>query len=250
MELFSEYFRKGHFLAKIDGRIKLIVVLMLLVMVLSSKHISFPLLIAAFCLLLCLRMRIPYRVMLVRFSQPLFIAFIVFFLKLFFTGQEPLFSFSCLGIEVIAHREGLIEGFTISSRIISAVSLLIVLSFATPFTEFITSLAWFRVPRQFVELLMFSYRYIFLLLEDAMVIYNAQKNRLGYSGIRRGLNSFGILSGSLTLRAFEHSQTITSAMIQRGYTGDIPMTLHRPLKKREVTIAILLIVALGILWKI
>ena len=50
---------------------------------------------------------------------------------------------------------------------------------------------------------MFAYRYIFVLLDDATVIYSAQKNRLGYSTIRRGLSSFGVLAGSLTLKAFD-----------------------------------------------
>ena len=97
---------------------------------------------------------------------------------------------------------------------------------------------------------MFAYRYIFVLLEDALVIYNAQKNRLGYSSIRRGLSSFGVLSGSLILKAFEHSQNTTVAMVQRGYDGNMPMLRHRPFQASEIVISALCIIALGLVWRI
>jgi cobalt/nickel transport system permease protein len=97
---------------------------------------------------------------------------------------------------------------------------------------------------------MFAYRYIFVIFEDAQVIYNAQKNRLGYSGLRRGLNSFGTLTGSLVLKAFDRSHAITVAMIQRGYDGDMPMLKHKPFRPSEVFIALLIICSMGVAWKI
>ena len=250
MELFSEHLKKEHILSKIDARIKLIVVFTLLIMVLSYKGISFPLLIATLCLFLCLMMRIPLRVIILRFSEPMFIASILLLLKLFFSGEDTLFSINILGIKIVGHKDGLIEGLNISSRILGAVSLLAALGFATPFTEFMAGLSWFKVPKPFVELLMLTYRYIFVLFEDAGVIYNAQRNRLGYSDIKKGLSSFGILTGSLIIRAFEHSQKTSLAMLQRGYTGDMPMLRHRPFKIAEVTTAIFFVVTMGIIWKI
>lgn len=138
----------------------------------------------------------------------------------------------------------------IASRIVGAVSVIAVLGLATPFTDVIAALSWFRVPKGLIEILMFAYRYIFMLFEDAMVIYNAQKNRLGYSNIRRGLSSFGILAGSLTLKAFEHSQNTAVAMAQRGYDGNMPVLKHRPFKPSEVIVSIFLIVIMGLAWKI
>ncbi|MCL5024651.1 MAG: hypothetical protein M1497_15050 [Nitrospirae bacterium] len=137
----------------------------------------------------------------------------------------------------------------IAARILGAVSVVAVIGFSTPFTEFMAGLSWLRVPRSFIEILMFAYRYIFVLLEDAMVIYNAQKNRLGYSSPRRGLNSFGVLSGSLILKAFEHSQSTTVAMVQRGYDGNLQMLRHRPFRLSEEKVSLLFIIALGFVWR-
>lgn len=250
MELFSEYFKKRHFLSNVDARVKLIVVLALLAMVLSYKGILFPLLIAASSFLLCLRMGISLRIILLRLSQPMFIAVVLLLLKFFFSGEEALFSIKIFGLEIVGHKDGLIEGLRISSRILGGVSLVVALGFATPFTEFIAGLSWLRVPRQFIEIMMFAYRYIFMFLEDALTIYNAQKNRLGYSGIIKGLNSFGILTGSLVLRGFEQSQKTSEAMVQRGYTGDMPLLKSEPLTADKVFPAAALVIFVGGIWMI
>ncbi len=250
MELFSDYFKKDHLLSKVDARLKLIVSLTLLGMILSYKGFTLPLLVTLLCLLLCLRMRIPLRVFALRFSEPLFIISVILILKVLFSGEDILFSISIFGANIVGHKDGLRDGLMIGSRIIGAVSVVAVMGFSTPFTEIMAALSWMRVPKGFIEILMFAYRYIFVLLEDAMVIYNAQKNRLGYSSIKKGLNSFGTLTGSLIIKAFEQSQNITTAMIQRGYEGNMPMLKHRPFRPSEIAVSVLLIIVLGFVWKI
>ena len=249
MELFSEYFKKDHILSGIDARVKLIVAFTLLIMVLSYKGFSLPLFVTLLCFFLCIKMKIPLRIFILRFSEPLLIASVVLILKFLFSGKDVIFSFNVMGIELAGHGDGLVEGLMIACRIIGAVSIVAALGFSTPFIDLIAGLSWFKVPKGFIEILMFAYRYIFLLLEDAMVIYNAQKNRLGYSNIRRGLSSFGTLAGTLTIKAFEHSENITVAMVQRGYDGNIPMLRHKPFKSSEVIVSVLIIAVMGFVWK-
>lgn len=255
MELFSEYFKERHILSKIDARVKILVSLAILAMVLSYKGFTLPLLVTSICLFLCIKMRVPLKIFLLRFSEPVFIASIILFLKLFFSGKDVLFSISLPTshfslLTLTGYKDGLMDGLMIAVRILSAVSIVAVMGFSTPFTEFIAGLSWLRVPKGFIEVLMFAYRYIFVLFEDAMVIYNAQKNRLGYSSIRRGLGSFGTLAGALMLKAFEHSHNITVSMIQRGYDGNIPILKHKPFKLSEVAVSAVVITAMGIVWKI
>jgi len=250
MELFSEYFKKEHMLSKVDARVKILVSLAVLAMVLSYKGFALPLLVTILCLFLCIKMRIPLRVFIRRFSEPLFIASIVLVLKFLFSGKAVMFSIQMGSITLTGHRDGLMDGLFIACRIIGAVSVVAALGFATPFTEIMAGLSWLKVPKGIIEISLFAYRYIFVLLEDAMVIYNAQKNRLGYSNIRRGLSSFGTLSGSLVLKALEHSQNITTAMIQRGYDGNMPLLRHKPFKSSEIIVSLLFIIAMGVVWKI
>lgn len=248
MEFYSEYLKKEYTLSRIDSRVKIVTALALLAMVLSYRGFVFPVVTAILCLFFCIRMKVPLRFFILRFSEPLFIAAVVLFLKFFFSGKETLFSIHIIGIEVVGHRDGLLEGLMIGSRILGAVSIVALVGFSTPFTEFMAGLSWFRVPKGFIEILMFAYRYIFVLLDDATVIYSAQKNRLGYSNMRRGLSSFGVLAGSLTLKAFDHSHNTTVAMVQRGYDGNMPLLKHRSFKLSEVAASVVFTAGMGLLW--
>lgn len=245
MELFSEYLKKEHILSRVDIRIKLITAFAILIMVISYDGFILPSLVIIISLMLCLKMQVPLKAFAMRFSEPMFIALVIVFLKMFFSGNEKMSLFT-----VIIYKDGLIDGLAIAFRILGAVSIVALIGFSTPFTEFIAGLSWFRAPRDFVEILMFAYRYIFVLLEDAMVIYSAQKNRLGYSNIRLSLSSFGTLTGSLILKAFEHSHNITVSMIQRGYDGNMPVLKHKPFRLLDVALSGLIITATGIIWKI
>lgn len=246
--MLSTYSIKDHALSRVDVRIKLIAGLIILLMILTSRDFIFPLLIFLSCLFLCLLLRIPLKVFLSRFSEPLFIVIVIMLIKLFSSGEEALFSFSLSGTVIRAYREGFIEGLKIALRIMGAVSVVAVIGFSSPFTELIAGLYWWKIPKTFIDILLLTHRYIFVLLDDAEVIYNAQKNRLGYSDIRKGLRSFGILSGSLILRAFEHSQNLTISMVQRGYEGEIPLFRHKSFKRSEVVIFILILLVMAILW--
>jgi cobalt/nickel transport system permease protein len=173
----------------------------------------------------------------------------VIILKFLFTGQEPILSINLAGLRITGYSDGLMDGLKIGSRMAGAISIIVTLGFTTSFTEITTGLSWFRIPGSFIEVLMFAYHYIFLLFEEAMVIYHAQKNRLGYIDIKKGLNSFGLLTGTLVIKSFDHAQNISEAMIQRGYTGKIPVILkNKPLKLGEVVLATLFIFFAGAIW--
>lgn len=238
-----------HLLARCDARVKLLCTLALLAMVISSRGCAFPLLVAVICTALCLAIGVRPRQLALRLAEPLFIAAMVLILRLFFTGRAPLFSLHLLGVDLVGHRDGLIEGVRIASRIGGAVTLVALLGFSTPFTDLMAALAWLRVPRGLIEVALFAWRYLFLLLDDAQVVYAAQKNRLGYSGCRRGLRSFGTLAGALVIKAFDSSQTITTAMVQRGYDGTMPMVRHKPLRMGEVLASLSLVAIMGVAWR-
>ncbi len=233
-----------------DARVKLIAVLALLVMVTSSRSFAFPLLVTGFGLGVCLWLRVPAKLLLVRFAEPLFLAVVILLLKTLFSGSEPLGSITLPWLQLTASRDGLLEGVKIAGRIFGAVTLVAALGFATPFTELLAALAWMRIPRGFIEVTIFAWRYLFVLAEDAQVIHAAQKNRLGYVGVRRSFRSLGTLSGALVIKAFDSSQTMTVAMTQRGYDGTFPLMKHKPLRGLEVATSALFLLVMAVVWTI
>jgi cobalt/nickel transport system permease protein len=240
-------FDPSHWASRVDPRVKLLSALALLGMVISCQGITFPLLVSLLALGLCFSLGIPAKMLALRFSEPVFIAVTVLILKLFCAGNIPLFNLHLGGFELVGHRDGLMEGVHIASRIAGGVTVLAVVGFSTPFTELMAALSWLRVPQVLIDVALFAWRYLFLLLEDAQVVYHAQRNRLGYVGYRRGLSSFGTLAGVLVIKAFDNSQSITTAMVQRGYDGDMPMLLHKPFVTAEVACSLLFVAGMGII---
>jgi cobalt/nickel transport system permease protein len=237
----------SHWISSIDPRVKLLSALALLGMVISCRGFVFPLLVSFLCLGLCFSLGVSTRTIAFRFSEPVFIAATVLVLKLFCAGTVPLFSLHIAGLELVGHRDGLMEGVHIASRIAGGVTILSVVGFSTPFTELMAALSWLKVPQVLIDVALFAWRYLFLLLEDAQVVYNAQRNRLGYVGYRRGLRSFGTLAGVLVIKAFDNSQSITTAMVQRGYDGDMPMLLHKPFVAAEVAFSLLFVAGMALI---
>jgi cobalt/nickel transport system permease protein len=80
---------------------------------------------------------------------------------------------------------------------------------------------------------MLIYRYIFVLMDQAMMINSAQTMRLGHASLRGSFNSFSMLSGVLFLRAWEQGERLMVAMDSRCYDGRLdvferrtPIMLH------------------------
>lgn len=247
MHYFATHSNASHPVTRLDPRVKLLSALALLVMVISSQGVFFPLLVAVLSLGMCLSLAVPPKTIVIRFSEPLFIAATIVLLKLFCSGSLPLFSVNVVGWEIVAHRDGLMEGIRIASRIAGGVSLMGVVGFSTPFTELMAALSWLRVPQVLIDVALFAWRYLFLLLEEAQVVYQAQRNRLGYVGYRRGLSSFGTLAGVLVIKAFDNSQSVTAAMVQRGYDGEMPMLLHKEFRAADIAAALVVVIAMGLI---
>lgn len=242
--------KRHHPLLRQDARVKLLAALALLVMVTSARSLVFPLLIAGLGLALCCWLRVPVRLLLLRFAEPLLLAVIVLLLKTFGSGSEMLFSVDLHWLQLTASRDGLLAGLKIAARIGGAVTLVAAIGFATPFTELLAALAWLRVPRGFIEVTIFAWRYLFVLADDAQVIHAAQRNRLGYVGVRRSCRSLGTLAGALVIKAFDSSQTMTVAMAQRGYDGTLPLMKHKPFCLADILAATGVVIALGVLWQL
>jgi len=203
-EVFSDYFaQRKNYLTAVDTRAKMLLVAAAIIIVVSSRHSYVPLIAFFASLVFLLGIRIPPKVILLRFAAPLSIASAILVMQIFFYGMA----------------EGLSRGFLIMAKVIGATSLVIFLSMTTPVNKLLKAARWFKVPNTWVEVAMISYRYIFVLLEDAMTIRDAQKMRLGYSGLARSLRSFGELMGSAVIRAYDRSIAVYESMMLRGYNG-------------------------------
>jgi cobalt/nickel transport system permease protein len=236
--------------AAVDPRVRLLAAGLLLALVVSSRNSVFPWCAAGICLPAAILAGMRPRVLLLRMLHPLFIAVVVLALKAFMGAGETVVLFGTPAMKLALHGDGLREGCLIVSRIMGAVSVVVLLGQVMTFTETMAALAWLRAPAGLVEVALFAWRSLFMLYDDAGTVYTAQKNRLGYCGVRRGLRSFGAMAGMLTIRAFDSSQAMTVAMTRRGYDGSLPLLRGSRIGRVQIAGLFVFAVAITAAWKL
>jgi cobalt/nickel transport system permease protein len=122
---------------------------------------------------------------------------------------------------------GWVSFVSILLRFLLTVGAALILIAVTGFNAVCMGLEKLGTPRVFVVQLMFLYRYIFVLVDEASRMVRARSLRsFGRSGA--GLRIFGNLVGHLLLRTMDRAQRVHLAMLCRGFDGQIHIL--KPLK--------------------
>lgn len=237
--LFSDYFAlRDNIATRIDPRIKFVTALAMIISILLSTAFVWPLTTLCISVAAIFTMRIPLKIVIVRMIPPMAIVAVIVLLRSFLVNGTTLFEIN-LGFTIInASKEGLLEGLLIGSKVIGAVSVILLLSFTTPAYKIFLSLLWLKVPNLWVEIAMMMYRFIFALLEHTANVISAQQTRLGYINTKKSLSSVGTLAGAVLLGAIDQSQRTTEAMMLRCYTGRFVTEPLAPLKKTEILLVL------------
>jgi cobalt/nickel transport system permease protein len=126
----------------------------------------------------------------------------------------------------LALTKGWISFFSLLFRFMLTVLSLICLISIVGIYRFGRSLQALGMPKVFVSQLLFVYRYLFLLTEEAARLNRARLLRAPGSG-KTSLRLFGTLAGQLLLRSQKRAERIHIAMRCRGFNGQFPC-FHPP----------------------
>ncbi|MCP3950961.1 MAG: cobalt ECF transporter T component CbiQ, partial [Desulfobacterales bacterium] len=128
----------------------------------------------------------------------------------------PLFTIGPLTLT----REGVLLATQITFKSFSILALLIALVATMPVATLGNALNNLGVPGKFTQLLMVSYRYIFVIEQEYQRLQRAAKIR----GFQPGTNlhtyrTYAYLAGMLFVRASMRAQRVYQAMLCRGFHG-------------------------------
>lgn len=117
------------------------------------------------------------------------------------------------------------EGLRLAALIFIKALAIVLLSFAmfgsARFDLSMIALQRLKCPRMLVQMLLFTYRYTYTLLEEMQRMNTSMKAR----GFIAGTNAYTLLTygnfvGTLLVRSFERTERIYKAMLSKGYTGE------------------------------
>lgn len=95
----------------------------------------------------------------------------------------------------------------------------ILLSATTPFPKLLEGLEQLKVPKLLILLAGFTYRYLFVLVDEALCMKRARDSR-AYGGRRLWhAKVIGHMVGTLFLRSYHRAERVYVAMTSRGFQG-------------------------------
>lgn len=134
-------------------------------------------------------------------------------------NSSMLFSVNVLGTSYGCSFDSINFGLNLFLKALATVSCLFFFSLNTPFNSFLTFLRKVKFSKIIVELMELTYRFIFVIKEEAGKIYHAQLSRLGYQGYINSIHSMGELVTTVFIRAFRRVDRVNISLEARGFDG-------------------------------
>lgn len=207
---------------KLDPRTKLITILCFVLAVVitpATQWRAFPCYFVFIGILLLLS-KLPLLYVLKRALAVLPFVLLIGIFNLFKSG-EALASIHIGHWEIAVTHEGLLVFRTVLIKASLSIMGLILLSSTTKFPALLRGLQQLRMPRVMIVTLSFAYRYIFVLVDEAMRMRRARDSR-NFGGKRLWqMKTVGNMVGTLFLRSYERGERVYTAMVSRGYDGEI-----------------------------
>ncbi len=159
---------------------------------------------------------------------------------IFMPAGQPLAEWILGPIQLVPTDAGLLRFASIMLRSWLSVQAGILLISATQFPDMIHAFEHLRVPAILTTIVAFLYRYLFILTDEVMRLLRARDARsAALPGLKSGRSVFwrakitGNMAGQLFLRSYERSDRIYSAMLSRGYQGQLRTLRAHILTRRD-----------------
>jgi cobalt/nickel transport system permease protein len=138
----------------------------------------------------------------------------------------------------VAVSAGWISFASILLKFALTISAALLLIATTSFPGICRGLRRLGVPSLFVSQLLFLYRYLFVLMEEAIRVVRARDMR-SFGGRGTGVRVFVRIVGTLFLRTVERAERIYGAMLARGFRGEFPSIRHEALRPSDAAFVLL-----------
>lgn len=223
-----------------NARLKLVLGLGAILISVSSVTPLAPLLVAVTMSLITVMLaKIPIRFYSRLLLLPLSFAMLSSGVVAFMHGSgQTLFALDTFGLQLSIREDGANLALLLIARTFGGMTSLFFIALTTPMIEIFAVLKSLRIPESVLELSMMIYRYIFVFLDQAAMIHNAQVMRLGDVGTRNSLGSFSMLASVLFLRSWEQGERLIVAMDARCYDGVLDLMDQSPGPKPGETFAV------------
>ncbi|MDY6834263.1 MAG: cobalt ECF transporter T component CbiQ [Chloroflexota bacterium] len=222
-----------------DPRAKLVATLCLILSVVLVPDVRMALVGLTIAIGMVIASRLPTEFVLKRITWVGFFI-IPLFLLILLTRHEGKEIANIFSLTITSGS--LEQASLIAVRALAAVILLLPMIATMKFDTTIKALEKLRVPGKLTQLILFTYRYIFVLIDEAQTMSRSLASR----GFERKLSIHMLttnakLIGMLFIRSYERAERVHHAMVSRGYDGNFQTMTEFKLCKLDIAMASILI---------
>lgn len=257
LHLIDHYLRIKSPIHSLDGRVKLIFTLALILCTSLLPEDSWLAYILILNTLLVVMTTADIRFIYLLKRSALSLPFLLAALPLVFQASGSTLTTISIGdLAVTISQEGSIRFLSLGLKAWMSVIAAILLASTTSFTELLQAMRSLRTPQLLVAVFGLMWRYLFLMVEEVDRLARARLSRSGknpsaksHAGgtLRWRAGVTGAMAGSLFIRSLERSENVYHAMLARGYDGEIRSLKDTPLGRKEILYLTLAIITLLLL---
>lgn len=216
-------------LHRLDARVKLLLTVAFILVTALTPIGAWPVYILLFALVIAAQLLAELGLGYVLKRSALALPFVLSAAPLLFSvAGDALLTLPGLGW--VLSVQGLERFLSLSIKSWISVQAAILMSATATFPDLLQAMRALRVPRLLVAIFSLMWRYLFVLVDEALRLMRARLARSGESGVEGGktggsliwrAQTAGGMAGSLFLRGFERADRIYTAMLSRGYDGEV-----------------------------
>ena len=251
------YHPKASPVHRLDARIKFVLTIAFLVTTALVPVGAWPVFLLLLAIIISVEVLSELGIVYVLKRSLLALPFMFAAVPIIFTAGGPQFTSFTLGPWVLSISQVGLERFiSITLKSWISVQAAIVLAASTPFPDILLAMRAIRLPRLIVSIFGLMWRYLFVLVDEAIRLNRARASRsgeplepagkVGGSILWRARVTGGMV-GSLFVRGLERSDRIYMAMLSRGYDGETRSLPQPDINVGEWLILIFCLLLFGLL---
>jgi len=224
----------------LDARAKVIIFFALILLCVTTPPKAFLVFGGYYLILVTILIvsRIPFVFILKRTAVAIpFIIMIAAFIPFIEGGAGG--SYNLWGITL--YQRGILILFNVTVKALFGVAAVTLLVSTTPFDELMEGLKKLGVPKVFITIASFMYRYIFVVVDEAMRMKRARDSRNFEGKWIWQAGAIGHIVATLFLRSYERGERVYSAMLSRGYDGEVKSLSEHSISQKDIMFTIFIV---------
>lgn len=230
----------------LEGRVKLIAFLMIIVFTVVSTQLFVPIVMEILLLVIMALSKTPLKTSIKRLSILIIFGGIIVVFQPFVQPGTPLWSYGWLQITDV----GLNWGILLAARLIVSLTAIILLSSTSPLQEVVSSLRKLKMPKDMAMILSIMVRFLFMFIDELESIRKAQKARnfnihSRMTPYKWRVKQVGYSIAMMFVKSYEQGERVYKSMISRGFSENSELYLGKTtLRKNEYIFIISIIVVM------